>query len=164
MRKASTAYRNYRASLARGETLFFQAMRRKERHTYFHRAGLVLHTAMATPVWQGSVTLEMQKRIGFQLTPQAKGQVRVQESFELLLHRRAGHVKGATGVSSSRAWRRYVRASGLTVISLAAGAGAGRTEESAKTRTKRALMCLQVTGTLRTVQELRRIANHHQQP
>ena len=37
----STAYRNYRASLARGETLFFQAMRRKEPQTYFRRAVLV---------------------------------------------------------------------------------------------------------------------------
>ena len=40
---ASTAYRNYRASLARGDTLFFQAMRRKEPQTYFRRAVLDHH-------------------------------------------------------------------------------------------------------------------------
>jgi hypothetical protein len=37
----STAYRNYRASLARGDTLFFQAMRRKEPPAYCRRAVLV---------------------------------------------------------------------------------------------------------------------------
>jgi len=37
----STAYRNYRASLARGNTLLFQEMRRKEPQTYFRRAVLV---------------------------------------------------------------------------------------------------------------------------
>jgi hypothetical protein len=37
----STTYCNYRASLARGHTLFFQAMRRKEPPTYCRRAVLV---------------------------------------------------------------------------------------------------------------------------
>src|SRR5262245_9149919 len=37
---ASAAHRKYRASLARGNTLFLQAIRRKERDTDFCRAGL----------------------------------------------------------------------------------------------------------------------------
>jgi len=40
MPQASTAYRKYRASLARGNALFFHALRRKERDTYFRRAVL----------------------------------------------------------------------------------------------------------------------------
>src|SRR5882672_4168264 len=37
---ASTAYRKYRASLARGNALFFRAIRQKERDTYLRRAVL----------------------------------------------------------------------------------------------------------------------------
>src|SRR5262245_34915032 len=118
---------------------------------------------MAPPVWRGGLTLEMQKGIGFQLAPQAESQVCVQESFELLLHCRRRPRQGCNSsvvVESMAQIRQGLRAHGHR---LAAAAGAGRTEESAKTRTKRALVGLQVTGTLRTVQELRRIANHHQQ-
>src|SRR5262249_37867975 len=44
----STAYRKYRASLARGNASFFHALRRKEPDTYFRRAVLV---GPQTKVW-----------------------------------------------------------------------------------------------------------------
>ena len=47
---ASTAYRHYRASLARGDTLLFQAMRRKEPPKYFRRAVLDVHFIYTLPV------------------------------------------------------------------------------------------------------------------
>jgi hypothetical protein len=45
----STAYRKYRASLARGNALFFHALRRKELVTYFRRAVLVAARTTAHP-------------------------------------------------------------------------------------------------------------------
>jgi hypothetical protein len=47
----SAAHRTYRASLARGNTLLFQAMRRKEPHTYCRRAVLDVHFVSPSPVF-----------------------------------------------------------------------------------------------------------------
>ena len=53
---SSAAHRKYRASLARGNALFFDAMRWKELHTYFRRAPLGCHLGSErqhTPVHEG---------------------------------------------------------------------------------------------------------------